>query len=578
MHPQQNLMQKKWLVKTAQDRTRVHEFRSKLKVDPIVAELLLQRGIDTFNAAHNFFRPDLSELHDPFLMKDMSDAVERLQEAIDQQQKVLLFGDYDVDGTTAVALLYTFLKETLPVDYYIPDRYKEGYGLSKEGIDLASKHGVSLIISLDCGIKSIDKVAYAKEKGIDFIICDHHEPGKEIPDAIVLDPKRNDCQYPYKELSGCGVGFKLLQALCEANNWNQDKLMDQLDLLAVSIGADIVPITGENRILCFHGMNRLNAQPRMAFEALLKAAKKEMPVNLTDVIFNIAPRINAAGRLRSGRYAVDLMISEDREEIQSLADEINEDNLERRELDKQITEQALAQLETADEERYSNIVYKDDWHKGVVGIVASRIMETHYKPTIVLTQSNGLITGSARSVSDFNLHEALEDCSEFLEQFGGHFHAAGLTLKEENLDAFALRFEEVAKSKMRPEMLIEEQVVDLELTFDQIFTPEENRLKIPRLKRILRQFEPHGPGNMKPVFISRNVFSTEMRILKEAHLKVSMTQPNLDVVLEGIGFNMADKADIVAAGVPFDVVYTLEINRWNNRERLQLNIKDVREA
>ena len=578
MHPQPNLMQKKWLVKTAQDRTLVNEFRSKLKVDPVVAELLLQRSIDSYQQAHDFFRPDLQSLHDPFLMKDMEQAVDRLQLAIEQQEKVLLFGDYDVDGTTAVALLYTFLKGTLPVDYYIPDRYKEGYGLSKTGIDVAEKHGVSLIVSLDCGIKSIEEVQYARDKGIDFIVCDHHEPGAILPDAIVLDPKRKDCNYPYKELSGCGVGFKLLQGLSEVNNWQQDNLMQHLDLLAVSIGADIVPITGENRTLCFHGMERLNAYPRTAFEELLKLAKKTMPVTLTDVIFNIAPRINAAGRLRSGRYAVELMISENRDEIRALATEINEDNIQRRELDKEITREALTQLETSPNERYTNLVYKDTWHKGVVGIVASRIIETHYKPTIVLTKSNGLITGSARSVAGFNLHDALEQCADLLEQFGGHFHAAGLTMKEEYLSAFEQKFEEVARKQMTPEMLVEEQVVDIELTFDQVFRPEENRLKIPKLKRILRQFEPHGPGNMKPVFISKNVFSTDLRVLKETHLKLSLTQPNTDVILEGIGFNMDRKADLVAAGVPFDVVYTLEINRWNDRERLQLNIKDVRES
>jgi len=578
MHPQNNLMQKKWLVKSPQERTDVETFRSNLKVDPVVAELLLQRGIDTYDAAHAFFRPDLNSLHDPFLMQDMNLAVERLQEAIDQQQKILLFGDYDVDGTTAVALLYTFLKDTLPVDFYIPDRYSEGYGVSMKGIDVAEEHDVSLIISLDCGIKSNNEVAYANSKGIDFIVCDHHEPGATLPDAIVLDPKRADCDYPYKELSGCGVGFKLLQGLSEANNWSLDNLFNHLDLLAVSIGADIVPITGENRTLCFHGMEQLNAQPRPAFKALLDLANKSLPVTLTDVIFNIAPRINAAGRLRSGRHAVQLMITDNQQEIDQLAAEINADNIERRELDKEITEEALAQLETSTPDRHTNIVYSDNWHKGVVGIVASRIIETHYKPTIVLTKSNGLITGSARSVASFNLHDALEQCEEFLEQFGGHFHAAGLTLKEENLDAFALKFEAVAAEILTPEMLVEEQVVDLELSFDQIFTAEENRLKIPRLKRILKQFEPHGPGNMKPVFLSKNVFSTEMRVLKDAHLKMSMTQPHSDVIMEGIGFNLADKADIVAAGVPFDVVYTLEINRWNDRERLQLNIKDVREA
>lgn len=573
-----NSMQKKWLIKTPQEGTTVESFRSLLKVDPIVAELLLQRGIDTFDTAQAFFRPELSQLHDPFLMQDMTAAVDRLQEAIDEQQKVLLFGDYDVDGTTAVALLYSFLKDTVPVDFYIPDRYSEGYGLSMKGIDLAKEHDVSLIISLDCGIKSLEEVARARSLGMDFIVCDHHEPGETLPDALVLDPKRTDCKYPYKELSGCGVGFKLLQGLCEVNNWSLEPLFAHLDLLAVSIGADIVPITGENRILCYHGMQLLNDSPRTAFRELLTFAKRSFPVTLTDVIFTIAPRINAAGRLRSGKFAVQLMISEELDEIRALATEINEDNLERRELDQQMTKEALAQLETVPEERYTNLVYSDQWHKGVVGIVASRIIETHYRPTIVLTKSNGVITGSARSIDGFNLYEALNACSELLEQFGGHYHAAGLTLQEENLDAFALRFEAVAREMIAPEMLVEQQDVDIELRFNEIYTLEENRLKIPKLKRILRQFEPHGPGNMKPVFVSRNVFSTDMRLLKDTHLKLAMTQPNCDVILEGIGFNMADKADIVASGVPFDVVYTLEINRWNDRERLQLNIKDVREA
>ena len=405
-------MQKRWQVKTTEDSTLVEDFRSELKVDPIVAELLLQREITSFDDAQSFFRPNLDDLHDPFLMKDMEEAVERLQTAIDEQQRVMLFGDYDVDGTTAVALMYSFLKDTLPVDFYIPDRYKEGYGLSKTGVDVAKKNEVDLIISLDCGIKSLEEVTYAKSLGIDFIICDHHTPGEALPDAIVLDPKRPDCDYPYKELSGCGVGFKLLQGLCELNNWESQRLFEALDLLALSIGADIVHVTGENRILCYHGMKRLNEHPRLAFKELLTLAKKEFPVTLTDVIFSIAPRINAAGRLRSGRFSVELMISEDRNEILQLATEINEDNLERRELDKTITEEALAQIEQDEtaEKRFSNVVFSENWHKGVVGIVASRIIEKHYKPTIVLTQSNGLITGSARSIKGFDIYEGLSKC------------------------------------------------------------------------------------------------------------------------------------------------------------------------
>lgn len=573
-------MQKKWHVKTLKDTTIVDAFRSKLKVDSIVAELLLQRGIDSFDMAQDFFRPKLDQLHDPFLMKDMEVAVDRLQEAIDDDQKVMLFGDYDVDGTTAVALMYSFLKDTLKVDYYIPDRYAEGYGLSKQGIDVAKEHDVSLIICLDCGIKAVDKIAYAKSLGIDFIVCDHHMPGEELPDAIVLDPKRKDCSYPYDELSGCGVGFKLLQGMCEHNNWSTDKLFEHLDLLAVSIGADIVPVTGENRILCYHGMKQLNANPRVAFKELLTLANKQFPVTLTDVIFSIAPRINAAGRLRSGKHAVALMVSENLDDITSLADDINNDNLERRQLDQQITEEAKEIVEKRWEEKesFSNVVFKENWHKGVVGIVASRLIEKFYRPTIVLTESNGMVTGSARSIKDFNVYDALNACSEHLEQFGGHMYAAGMTLKRENLEPFMEAFEAYAKENLTLEMLIEEQEVDVELGFNQIFSSEENRMKIPKLKRILSQFEPHGPGNMKPVFISKNVFSTDMRLLKEAHIKLSMTQPEHDVVIEGIGFNQSESANIVAAGMPFDVVYTLESNKWMDRETLQLNIKDVRET
>ncbi|MGB0914702.1 MAG: single-stranded-DNA-specific exonuclease RecJ [Crocinitomicaceae bacterium] len=573
-------MQKRWQVKTPIDSTTVEDFRSKLKVTPIVAELLLQREISSFPEAEAFFRPKLDQLHDPFLMQDMDAAVERLQEAIEEGQKVLLFGDYDVDGTTAVATMFTFLKETLPVDYYIPDRYKEGYGLSIQGIDFAHEHDVDLIISLDCGIKSIDEIAHARSLGIDFIVCDHHTPGDKLPDAIVLDPKRKDCNYPYDELSGCGVGFKLLQGLCDHNSWSYDKLFELLDFLAISIGADIVPVTGENRILCYHGMKLLNSNPRPAFKELLTLAKKQFPVTLTDVIFSIAPRINAAGRLRSGRYAVALMISENLDEINLLAEEINTDNIERRQLDSDITEEALALVDSDPntDDKCTNVVFQSNWHKGVVGIVASRLIEKHYKPTIVLTESNGLVTGSARSIKDFNIYEAIAECSDLLEQFGGHKFAAGLTMKPENVEAFKMKFEEVAKKSLTKEMLIEEQNVDVELEFNEIFKPDENRLKIPQLKRILRQFEPHGPGNMKPVFISKNVYSTDVRALKDVHLKMSMTQPQYDVVIDGIGFNLGEKLDVVASGLPFDLVYTLEINKWKDRETLQLNIKDVRET
>lgn len=572
-------MQKKWLLKAPPSQSKIEELRSELKIDRIVSSLLLQRDIASFESAQAFFRPKLEDLHDPFLMKDMDLAINRIEKAFTKKEKILLFGDYDVDGTTAVALMYIYLKEHYPnIDFYIPNRYSEGYGISFQGIDYAIKEGISLIISLDCGIKSNDKISYAKENNIDFIVCDHHNPGEELPKAIILDPKRKDCNYPYKELSGCGVGFKLLQALTSKLSWNEKELFNNLDLVAISIGADIVQITGENRILCFHGMEKLNEVPRPAFEELFKLANKTFPISLTDVVFTIAPRINAAGRLRSGKHAVELMISSNLEEITTIAKEINEDNLERRKLDKEITSNALDIIESNNvfKSRKSTIVFNESWHKGVVGIVASRLIEKHFKPTIVLTESNGKITGSARTVNDFDIHSALVECEEFLEQFGGHKHAAGMTLSKEKLEEFTLKFEDVVSKNIDPSDLIPQENVDLEINFNEIFSSNENRMKIPRLKRILNQLEPHGPGNMKPVFLSKNVFTTDVRILKEAHLKLSITQPNTDLVLEAIGFNMADKMDLVAAGLPFDIIFTLESNKWREKETLQLNIKDIR--
>ena len=572
-------MQKKWLLKVPPSQTKIQELRSELKIDRIVSSLLLQRGISSFESAQAFFRPKLEDLHNPFLMKDMDLAVSRIETAFIKNEKILLFGDYDVDGTTAVALMYIYLKEQYPnIEFYIPNRYSEGYGISYQGIDYAIKEDISLIISLDCGIKSNDKISYAKENGVDFIVCDHHNPGEKLPDAIVLDPKRKDCNYPYKELSGCGVGFKLLQALTIELNWDEKQLFENLDLVAISIGADIVQITGENRILCFHGMEKLNKSPRLAFEELFKLANKTFPISLTDVVFTIAPRINAAGRLRSGKHAVELMVSNNLEEIASIAKEINEDNHERRELDKEITSNALGIIEENEvfKSRKSTVVFNEKWHKGVVGIVASRLIEKHFKPTIVLTESNGKITGSARTVNDFDIHSALVECEELLEQFGGHNHAAGMTLSKEKLDEFVLKFEDVVSKTIDPSDLIPQENVDLEITFNEIFSSNENRMKIPRLKRILNQLEPHGPGNMKPVFMSKNVFTTDVRLLKDAHLKLSITQPNTDVVIEAIGFNMAEKMDLVAAGLPFDITFTLESNKWREKETLQLNIKDIR--
>lgn len=570
---------KKWLVKSEADKLEVKKLSGELKVDDLIATLLVQRGIRSFEEAEAFFRPRLSDLIDPFLLKNMDLAVDRLSEAINKNEKVLLFGDYDVDGTSAVALLWDILHPLLPkIDFYIPDRYSEGYGLSKQGIDFALENGFSLIITLDCGIRSVDLIAYGKAKGIDFMVCDHHNPGDELPDAIVINPKQKDCPYPFKELSGCGVGWKLLSGYYQKNGLDEDPLFRRLDLVAISIGADIVSVLGENRILAFHGLMQLNAQPAPAFRILLERAKRAFPVSLTDVVFSIAPRINAAGRIRSGRHAVQLMISKSEEEINELADAIEQDNEQRKTLDQQITLEAIEQIETDDQLKngHSLVVFNENWHKGVVGIVASRLVELYFKPTIVLTLSNGMVTGSARTVNNFDIHEAISACGEFLEQYGGHRHAAGLSLRPENLVHFQERFEQYVAKNLHPDDRYPEQQIDAELSFDQLFHSSENRMQIPRFKRILDQFEPFGPGNMKPVFLAQNVYSMENRILKEVHLKMRVTQPFHDVAMEVIGFNLAEKQDDVASGMPFQMAFTIENNTWKNKQTLQLNAKDIR--
>jgi single-stranded-DNA-specific exonuclease len=573
-------MNKKWLLKSVPAAEEIERLKQELHVDSIVAKLLLQKGITTKPEAESFLRPKMEEIHDPFEMKDMKEAIERINKAISLNEKILLFGDYDVDGTTAVALVYlSLIPYYQSISFYIPDRYTEGYGISKQGIDFAIQEGYSLIIALDCGIKSIDLVDYAKQNSVDFIICDHHQPGPIIPDCIVLDPKRLDCPYPFKELCGCGVGFKVMQALYSTNKWEEGTLFNQLDLVAISIGADIVPVIGENRILAYHGMKKLNENPRVAFQELITLAKKNFPLTLTDVVFIIAPRINAAGRLRSGKYAVELMISTNRSEMNQLAQDIHLDNQNRRILDQEITQEALKiiELDSNSSIKKSNVVYRPHWHKGVVGIVASRLIETHYKPTIVLTKSNGLITGSARSIEDFDLYEAIDACSHLLEQFGGHKHAAGLTLKEENLQKFIIHFEEVTQEKLRNKTIYPTQIIDAEIAFNELFLPNENRLKIPRFKKIIDHFEPFGPGNMKPVFVSENVYTKNFRLLNDAHLKLTVVQPNHDLTMEAIGFNMADKEILVADGLPFQLAYTLETNVFREKETLQLNLKDIRE-
>ncbi len=572
-------MEKKWLMKNEIPENEINELKEQLKVDRIIAILLHQRGIRSYQQAIDFFKPDLGNLHDPFLMKNLQDAVNRLSRAIERKEKILLFGDYDVDGTTAVALMYGVLKnETTLLDCYIPDRYHEGYGISKEGIDFAKENDFSLIIALDCGIKAAEKVQYAKSLEIDFIICDHHEPGEIVPECIVLDPKQIDCEYPYKELSGCGVGFKLLQGYFIQKKYDFQTLFNHLDLLAISIGADIVPVTGENRILCYHGLKVLNANPRPAFQELIELAGKKFPLNLTDVVFTIAPRINAAGRLRTGKAAVDLMISEDLDELSRLAREINADNTERRGIDKEITEEALKQIESIPgyTNMSSTVVYKENWHKGVVGIVASRLIETHFKPTIVLTKSNGMISGSARSVNNFDLYKALLQCEDLLEQFGGHKHAAGLSIKPENLEKFRMKFEEVVSSSISITDKNPVQQVDISIELNEIHKGESPN-EIPRLKKMIEALEPHGPGNMKPIFHTSNLFTTDSKILKDLHLKLKVVQPNSRLQYDAIGFNMSKKESEAASGIPFEMAYTLETNEFNGRKSIQLNIKDLRE-
>lgn len=572
-------MEKRWLVKTVPSADKIEKLTKALNVDGVLATLLIQRGIETFEEAQIFFRPDLNQLHDPFRMKNMDFAVKRLEQAIQKNEKVLLFGDYDVDGTTSVALLYNVLKEDIEeLDFYIPDRYEEGYGVSFQGIDYAEKIGAKLIIALDCGIKAHDKIEYAKQKGIDFIICDHHEPGETVPDAIVLDPKQQDCTYPYKELSGCGVGFKLLQAYFDKNKKDKKILYQNLDLLALSIAADIVPITGENRLFCYFGLQLINQRPRKGIQELLIQAKKELPLTLTNVVFILAPRINAAGRIHEGKKAVQLLTSEDDRELFELALSIENDNKERKFLDEEITRDALELIAGNEEyhKRKTTVVYNESWHKGVIGIVASRLIENHYKPTIVLTGSNGKITGSARSIKGLNIHDALEFCKDYLEQFGGHAFAAGMTLDKSQLDNFSNRFEEVVQQLLPDSEMFPEQIIDYDISFNEIFTKGENIYEIPKLKRILNQLEPHGPKNMKPVFISRNVFVEDVRVLKETHLKLVLSQPNTGIEIQAIGFNLAGKLEILSFDHPIDILYTIETNTWNNKETLQLNIKDIR--
>ncbi|MBW7868913.1 MAG: single-stranded-DNA-specific exonuclease RecJ [Brumimicrobium sp.] len=573
-------MKKKWLIKEAPDLQQVQKLKNELKLEEVIAYLLIQRGITDYENMRVFFRGTLQELHDPFLMLHMKEAVQRVNKALLDKEKILIYGDYDVDGTTAVTMMYSFLsKHTSNLDYYIPDRYKEGYGVSEQGIHFAKDNGFSLIITLDCGIKANEQADLAKSLGIDMIVCDHHTPGEVLPAAIVLDPKQKNCEYPYKELSGCGVGFKLLQALSMENKWDMKELFSYLDLLAISIGADIVPVTGENRLLAQHGLKTLNQNTRLSIDWMLKLAKKEKPLTLTDVVFTIAPRINAAGRLEDAKSVVELLSSNDEEKIKDIAQKIQDLNDERRSLDKATTQEALEIIkEQKDfEKKVTTVVYKEDWHKGVIGIVASRLIENYYRPTIVLTQSEdgNFWTGSARSIDEINIYEVLNKCKETLEQFGGHFHAAGLTLTAKNLPRFLEKFEQEVSKIVGDDDLIEEQLIERELKFNELFTMGESVTQIPRLMRVLSQFEPYGPDNMRPLFLAKNVYARNIKILKDEHLKMEVFQPDFQKPIDAIFFNNSSIYEAIR-DTPFDMVFTLEENQFRGRSTPQLMIKDIR--
>ncbi len=563
----------RWKLKQSPDKSTVNSLSDALQVSNSVAEILVQRGITSFDAAKAFFRPNLTELHDPFLMQDMDVAVSRIEKAIEDGEHIMVYGDYDVDGTTSVALMTTYIQRRCDtVVSYIPDRYAEGYGISYTGIDFASDNDISLIIALDCGIKAIDKVAYASEKGIDFVICDHHRPGATIPNAVaVLDPKREDCQYPFDELCGCGVGFKLIQALTERQGLPFETLVPYLDLVATAIAADIVPMVGENRILAYHGLKVINAAPRPGIKAIVQQIDKTT-LTITDVVFVIAPRINAAGRMKHGLHAVELLSETDFTSASEHAAAIDVYNTDRKALDKKITEEALSQLvENNEETAATSVVFQEDWHKGVIGIVASRLIENYYRPTLVFTKSGSKLAASARSVKGFDVYDALQACSEYIEQFGGHKYAAGLTLLPENYKPFKEKFEAVVKATL-PEALKEPEIsIDGTLFLSEVDA---------KLYRIINQMAPFGPGNMRPVFMARglrdNGYGKPVGADK-SHLKLNILSGADSKTYNAIGFGLGEKYNMVKAGTPFKAAFTIDENHWNGNTSIQLSLKDLQE-
>jgi single-stranded-DNA-specific exonuclease len=582
-------MDKRWVLKPQGNKDLVRHLSKVLNINENLANLLAQRGVSTYDQAKSLFPPQLEHLHDPFLMKDMQLAVERIEVALKKGEKIMVYGDYDVDGTTAVALVYTFLKTIhKDVDFYVPDRYSEGYGISFKGIDYAAANGFTLIIALDCGIKANDKVTYAKERKVDFIICDHHRPGDTLPEAVaILDPKRDDCEYPFKELAGCGIGFKLIQAFAWKNNIAFSSLEEYLDLVVVSIASDIVPITGENRVLAYYGLKRINSQPRAGLEAILNVSNKysksngqegpnrqyirELTVN--DLVFIVGPRINAAGRIESARNSVELLITKDPERAFKLGNQINELNTERKTLDSHATQHALEIMHSDPKlnDRKSTVLYHPEWHKGVIGIVASRLIETFYRPTIILTESEGLITGSARSIKGFDIYDAVDACGDLLEHFGGHTYAAGLSLRPENLDKFKERFEEYVRTHLNKDIALPEIEIDAMLDLQSITR---------KFFDVLKQFAPFGPGNMSPVFETDNVVDAgKAKIVGNNHLKLEVFQRDVrSEPISAIAFQQGEGFEYIRDGNPFNICYHIEENEWNGKKSFQLNIKDIKPA
>ena len=570
------MAEKVWNFKNAGDINDVKHLSAKLNVDMTIANLLVQRNIRTFEEAKAFFRPRLADLHDPFLMKDMDKAVLRLRQAIERKEKVLIYGDYDVDGTTSVAMMYLFLKDKINnLFFYIPDRYSEGYGISPKSIEYAANNSFSLVIVLDCGIKAIEKIAYARTRHVDFIICDHHNPGDRLPDAVaVLDPKRPDCKYPYKELSGCGVGFKFLLAYCIKYDEPVPRLYDLLDLVVVSIASDIVPVTGENRVLAYYGLKKLNSAPSIGLKTLIdNSGIGNTEITINDIVFKIGPRLNAAGRIEHGKKSVEMLIATDQVEADRLSEEINSFNEIRKSLDRDITQEALDMITNNEElrSRKSTVLYNRDWHKGVVGIVASRLTDWFYRPTVILTESNGLATGSARSVKDFDLYEAIDYCSDLLESYGGHMYAAGLTMKIENVKRFTERFEEFVQKTITAKQQVQTIDVDSKLQLSDI---------TPKFFRILNQFEPYGPHNMTPVFVSEDVIDagTSRKVgQNEDHIKLELVEPNGSYLkFSGIAFSQADKFHLIESGLPFDICYSITENEFRGRTSVQLLVRDIK--